>query len=842
MPLIALSPRHAPVRLLYACTGLLILVLLAMNVAVILHLRERELHRKDDKMAIFSLILAEQADRSFETIDLVISSVAERIVVEGVTDSASFDQRMANHDIYDLLREKIVGIPQLDAIIIFGNDGAIINSSRAWPTADVRIDDRLYFKAVKADPNLTTYVTEPIKNRTTGAWTIYLAHRVSGKNGEFLGLVIGAIGLRYFEDFYRAISLGEGSSVALLRLDGLTLTRFPRTDTIGQTFANAELLLNGGTAAVLRHVSPVNGQMGIVAVHRLANYPVIALATQTEVAALADWRETAQLMSLGAFGGALSIAAAGFAFGRQWTQKAAIAASQAELRRHEDRTEAMRATADVARATALKMTYAAEHDFLTGLPNRMLLNDRTNQAIAMAQRRQKHVAALFMDLDGFKHINDSLGHQIGDKLLQSIAQRLLGCVRGSDTVSRQGGDEFVVLLAEVDRPEDAGIMAAKIVRAVAGVHSIDRHDVHVNVSITARKILRAVADVHSVDHHDLHITASIGISIYPEDGPDAETLIKNADTAMYQAKENGRQSFQFFSPEMNVRAVRRQLIEEGLRKALERREFALHYQPTVDLRTGTITGAEALLRWTHPTLGSVPPAQFIPVAEDCGLILPIGAWALREACEQARYWTDAGLTVGTMAVNVSPVQLRDKDFLESLFAVLKTTRLDPGSLVLELTETVLMKHAESAASTLHTLREKGVQVAIDDFGTGYSSLNYLRKLPLDVLKIDKSFISQISTANDDNAIVIAVIAMARSLRLRVVAEGVETLEELAFLRVHQCDEAQGYYFSKPVVPRQFAELLKSGLPESAGIPRRGATSGLPTVEAESARRSPEEVR
>ena len=270
-------------------------------------------------------------------------------------------------------------------------------------------------------------------------------------------------------------------------------------------------------------------------------------------------------------------------------------------------------------AMARQMAHSAEHDFLTGLPNRMLLNDRIGQAIALAPRHTKNVAVLFLDLDGFKHINDSLGHPIGDKLLQSIAKRLVDCVRGSDTVSRQGGDEFVVLLSEVEQAEDA--------------------------AITARRMLQAVAEPHSIDQHDLHVTASIGVSVYPDDGLDAETLIKNADTAMYQAKENGRQSFQFFKPAMNVRAVERQSIEEGLRRALERREFALHYQPKINLTTGAITGAEALIRWMHPTRGSVSPVDFIPVAEDCGLILPIGAWVLREACEQARAWIDVGLPV-----------------------------------------------------------------------------------------------------------------------------------------------------------------------------------------------------
>jgi diguanylate cyclase (GGDEF)-like protein/PAS domain S-box-containing protein len=461
----------------------------------------------------------------------------------------------------------------------------------------------------------------------------------------------------------------------------------------------------------------------------------------------------------------------------------------------------------ITQAMALEISHSAQHDILTGLPNRTLLHDRVGRAIALAERRGSKVAVLSLDLDGFKHINDSLGHSVGDRLLQSMGERLAACVRVSDTVSRQGGDEFVVLLSEVEELEDAG---------------------H-----TAARMLQAVAQIQSIDQHDLHITTSIGVSVFPDDGPDAETLIKNADTAMYQAKENGRQSYQFFKPAMNERAVQRQSIEESLRRALERQEFTLHYQPKVNLRTGAVTGAEALIRWTHPTRGSISPAEFIPIAEECGLILPIGAWVLREACGQARAWADAGLPARTMAVNVSAIEFRGEGFLEGLFSILEETRLDPASLELELTESVLIKRADSAASLLHALRQRGVQVAIDDFGTGYSSLSYLRKFPVDALKIDQSFVRQIGAAGEDTTIVTAVIAMARSLRLRVVAEGVETQEAAAFLRALQCDEAQGYYFSRPVPPQAFAKLLQNGIAEADCIQRQKASSAPDRAAAQS---------
>jgi diguanylate cyclase (GGDEF)-like protein/PAS domain S-box-containing protein len=443
--------------------------------------------------------------------------------------------------------------------------------------------------------------------------------------------------------------------------------------------------------------------------------------------------------------------------------------------------EELAESAYAARTMAQQMTHLAEHDSLTGLPNRLLLSDRVGQSVKLAQRNLCQVALLFLDLDGFKHINDSLGHAIGDKLLQSIATRLTDCLRAPDTISRLGGDEFVVLLPEVRQPEDA--------------------------AMTATRLLQTLAEGHSIGGHDLHMTTSIGVSVYPEDGLDAETLIKNADTAMYQAKENGHQSYQFFRPAMNARAVERQSIEEDLRRALKRQEFTLHYQPKINVATAAITGVEALIRWTHPTRGSVPPVQFIPVAEDCGLILPIGAWVIHQACAQAQAWMDAGMPVITMAVNVSALQFQNEKFLEELFAILDDTGLDPRYLELELTESALMKHAELAASILSTLRAVGVRVTVDDFGTGYSSLSYLRKFPLDALKIDQSFVRQIATIPDETAIVRAMINMGRSLNLRVIAEGVETQDQLDFLKIHQCDEAQGYFFSPPIPSQQFARLI-----------------------------------
>jgi diguanylate cyclase (GGDEF)-like protein/PAS domain S-box-containing protein len=441
-----------------------------------------------------------------------------------------------------------------------------------------------------------------------------------------------------------------------------------------------------------------------------------------------------------------------------------------------------------ARAMTVQMTHSAQHDLVTNLPNRLLLNDRITQSIALARRKKRPVAVIFLDLDHFKFVNDSLGHATGDKLLQSVSKRLLATVRGSDTVSRQGGDEFVILLSEIAHSEDAATSAAKI--------------------------LLALNAPHSIMGQDLHIDGSIGVSLYPEDGQDAETLIKNADTAMYHAKENGRNNFQFFTPEMNLKAVRRQSLEGSLRHALEREEFLLHYQPKVDLQTGEITGVEALIRWQQTDRGLLFPSQFVAIAEDCGLILPIGRWVLREACRQARAWQDAGLPFKRISINVSAVEFRDKGFVEGVRTILSETGLEARYLDLELTEGVLMKDAESTAAVLRELKLLGVHLAVDDFGTGYSSLSYLQQFPIDVLKIDKSFVHQISGELSDSAIVSAIIEMGKSLKHRVIAEGIETGEQLAFLKARHCAEGQGYLFSRPVAAAQLADLLQTGIPEN----------------------------
>ncbi|HEX7965886.1 MAG TPA: EAL domain-containing protein [Gammaproteobacteria bacterium] len=426
----------------------------------------------------------------------------------------------------------------------------------------------------------------------------------------------------------------------------------------------------------------------------------------------------------------------------------------------------------------------AHYDSLTGLPNRALLRDRLGQAMHDARRRDAKLAVMYLDLDRFKNVNDSLGHETGDKLLKTVSMRLRECMRDSDTISRQGGDEFLLILRDV---ADA--------TAVARV---------------AEKLQEAVARPAQIDEYELHITPSIGISLFPDDAVEIDALIRNADAAMYHAKENGRFNFQFFTPEMNTRAYERLSLEGSLRQAIERQEFHLHYQPQVDLRSGRIMGVEALLRWNRNGQGAVPPSVFVPVLESSGMIGSVGEWVLREACRQNREWQRQGFEPLPIAVNLSAIQFNRRNMADTISAILAETGLEPRWLELEFTESAVMYDTREVGNIIKRLDDLGVQLALDDFGTGYSSLSYLRRFHLDKLKIDQSFVRDIGVDADDAAIVTAIIGMARNLKVSAVAEGVETRAQWEFLKAHGCDGMQGYLFSKPLPADELAELLKSG--------------------------------
>jgi diguanylate cyclase (GGDEF)-like protein len=423
----------------------------------------------------------------------------------------------------------------------------------------------------------------------------------------------------------------------------------------------------------------------------------------------------------------------------------------------------------------------AAHDCLTGLPNSLLLNDRLTQAIAAARRHGQFLAVLCVNIDRFKNVNDALGHEIGNHLLRSIAARLIASVRASDTVSRQQGGEFVVLLPELNDAEDA--------------------------SLCAQKILASLGMPHCIEKHDLQITATIGIAVFPDDGCDAEALVRNASVAMSNAKEQGHDSYAFFKPHMNEHAIERRFLECGLRQALQRQEFVLYFQPQMDLQTEAIVGAEALIRWRRPQRGLALPTEFMPVAEQSGYIIQIGSWALREACRQARGWREADRAPLPVGINVSAAELRSKDFVESVRAILSETGMPPQRLELEITELALEDNGRSIAAVLRELGDMGVRVALDHFGAGSSSLTHLKRYPIDAVKIDASLVQGLRACDDNADIVNAVISAANSFHLRVVAQGIETREQLFALRSLQCRAGQGRYFHEPLPANEFAKLL-----------------------------------
>jgi diguanylate cyclase (GGDEF)-like protein/PAS domain S-box-containing protein len=427
--------------------------------------------------------------------------------------------------------------------------------------------------------------------------------------------------------------------------------------------------------------------------------------------------------------------------------------------------------------------YMAHHDALTGLPNRRLMQDRLNQAIMQARRKQRHVAVLFIDLDRFKLVNDTLGHDSGDYVLKDVARRLATCVREVDTVSREGGDEFVIVLPDLEKPESARIVA--------------------------EKILRELAKPMDIGGQEVHVTPSIGISHYPNDATDVNHLLKHADTAMYQAKDAGRNTVRFFTGDLNFLLAKRLEVEVRLRKAIENEEFFLRYQPQVDIATGRITGMEALLRWNDPERGEILPQEFVSVAEELGLIVQLGEWAFRTACRQVRVWADEGIADVAVSVNISPRQFMSSRLVPSLLAIVRETGADPNRLELEITETMVMRNLDQSIEVLRQLRAVGMKVAVDDFGMGYSSLGQLARLPANSLKIDRSFVTQAVDDPSSGSITEAIIAMARRLKLRVTAEGVETRAQLEFLRANQCDAFQGFLFSRPVTSLEATAMLRA---------------------------------
>jgi diguanylate cyclase (GGDEF)-like protein len=879
--------RNRPIRYLILCGAALIAAIVIGTAIMASNLRDRALSDSERELKNTALILAEQIDRSFQAVDLVQSSVIEKIQALGITSSEDYARRMSGQDVHLMLKASTSGVVQAYAISLINSDGRLINFSRSWPAPEIDVADRTFFKAIKSGPRVTSYISESSHNRTDGAWTLFLARRVTAANGEFLGLVLGAVELSYFDKFFASIALGEGSSIALYRSDGILLTRFPQAESfIGKTFTSPLNALGGSDSATIHFVGQIGGKDRLLAVHRLADFPMFISVGVDTSAALAIWQKQTNVL-LGAGGlAALTVAIMFFLFVRQQAQAHSLSTQRLALEKqrldtainnisqglvmfdaaerlvvcndryiemyglsreivkpgfpfrellqcraeagsglhlvrnkdgevisdpeqyrarllaagevtnvvfemtdgrevsvtnspltaggwvstHEDITERRRAEA--------KIAYMAQHDALTELPNRLRLYEQLGQTL-LRSKRGEHVAVFCLDLDRFKDVNDAHGHPVGDLLLKSVADRLRQCVRDTDVVARLGGDEFAIMQAGASQPTEATSLASRLIEAIGAPYALGSHQVTVEVSI--------------------------GIALAPGDGLEAEQLLKNADLALYRAKSDGRGLYRFFEPEMDARMQARRTLEMDLRKAIVNGEFELFYQPLVDMKTEYVTGFEALIRWHHPERGMIPPLDFIAVAEDTGLIVPIGDWVLRQACAEAATWpSDVKI-----AVNLSPVQFKSKGLLPSVISALAASGLSPNRLELEITESVLLQDSDVTLAVLHELRGLGIRISMDDFGTGYSSLSYLRKFPFDKIKIDQSFIFAMSDHNDSLAIVRAVIAMGSGLGIATTAEGVETREQFKQLKLEGCTEVQGHLFSAPRPAAEVNGLLAS---------------------------------
>jgi diguanylate cyclase (GGDEF)-like protein len=647
---------------------------------------------------------------------------------------------------------------------VVNRNGDIIASTR--PDNPLPSADRGYLPILRRSDAL--WVGDPQNNLASDDWTLQFGRSLMTADGEFEGAVLLEVDASYFVSGYDAAQLGNNGVLALLGTDGMfrarrTGEKMQAGDRVDYSSVVPAATDADPTASVA--LNTWDGVRRYTTAQQLYEFPLAVVVGLSEDERLAAVRSSGRVYLWRASVGSVLLISLTALLGRLSWQLARSRVRESEAKvRHAQRIE-----------------YLAYHDGLTGLPNRSLFNKLLAQSITQAHRQGGRLAVAFIDLDRFKQINDTLGHEAGDELLQEVAKRLKAILRGSDVVSRLGGDEFVVLLTDLQEEKYA--------------------------ATAAQKIIATIAEPFVLLGHEFRVTASIGISIYPHDGPDEQTLTKNADVAMYQAKEEGKNNFKFYSEKLNANSLERLALESSLRHALERREFQLHYQPKRDMSSGQITGTEALLRWQHPDLGLVAPMRFIPVAEETGLIVPIGKWVLHTACAQNVAWRKQGLPRLSIAINLTARQFADENLLRDVAAALEATGMEAALLEIEINESLLIRDVASTLRILTALKALGVRIAIDDFGTGYSSLSTLQRFPLDTVKIDRSFIRNLASPTDNTALTEAIITMGKHLSLTVVAQGVETKEQADFLHKHACDELQGFYFNKPMPAAEVTELL-----------------------------------
>jgi diguanylate cyclase (GGDEF)-like protein len=679
-----------------------------------------------------------------------------------------YESKGTNADLATLEAKNLLVPDLLFVVSVVNSDGVVIASTHPG---------EISLNPVQADlsglrSSDALWVDKPRADQASENWTLRFGRRFSTANGTFGGAVLVTVDASYFVSGYDPAELGTNGMLGLLGIDGVF--RAIRTgDAIfaGRVvnYAHEVPGADQGDPSVSLSVNSWDGVRRYTGTQQLYEFPLAVIVGLSEEEQLGvAHRDIQRYLWRAIISSGLLLMLAAVLGRMSW-----------QLARGRERENEAKLT------YALRVEYLAYHDGLTTLPNRSLFNKLLSQAISQAHRYNKQLAVAFIDLDRFKQINDTLGHESGDALLKEVACRLKTCLRDSDIVARLGGDEFVVLLTELTEEAYAATVA--------------------------QKIILAIAKPFSVLGQDFRVTASIGISTYPRDGLDEQALTKNADIAMYKAKEDGKNKFQFYSEKLNANSLERLTLESSLRHALERREFQLYYQAKRDIASGQITGMEALLRWQHPDLGMVAPMKFIPVAEETGLIVPIGRWVISTACQQNVAWQKQGLARVSIAVNLTARQFYDENLLPDIASILKSSGMESQLLEIEIHESLLIHDIERTLSILTGLKAIGIRIAIDDFGAGYSSLSSLQRFPLNTIKIDRSFMRDIATLEEDKSLTAAIIAMGKSLSLTVVAQGVETKEQADFLREHCCDELQGFYFKRPVSATEFTELLKAQL-------------------------------
>jgi diguanylate cyclase (GGDEF)-like protein len=873
--------RRGPIRWLILCGVLLIVAIVTGTAFMVGNFRERALNSSERELENTVLLLARHFDQQFEDAEVIQNSLVEHIYAAGITTPEDYRRQMSGRDVHLMLKARLSAMSYVGAVNLFDSDGRIVNASGVWPTPDVSVADRTYFKVFTSGPQSPTVLIEPVYSRVSGVWTTIIARKVTGTDGEFLGVISRGIEPAHFEKFFASLALGDSAAISMFDREGTLLARYPHNEAmIGRSFKGGPLLqlvqskqADHGTT---RLKSPIDGEDRVGAVRRLSNFPIMIAATTAVSTALADWREQTRFLIGIATLSAVVVAVILFLIVRLISRQHQVAQRRLalekqrldtavnnmtqgllffdsshrlvicnqryvemfgvsrdvvkpgctfrELLMHREETgtftddvdeycaaiqrnmakgvvfQKILDTADGRSIQVLyqplidggwvttledfterrrsdeRIAHLAHYDALTDLPNRGLFRDRLERELRKISRSGQ-LAVLYIDIDEFKSVNDSLGHPIGDELLKAMASRLSGCIRDTDFVARLGGDEFAIVQTGVESPADVMDLVIRIYEAIRAPYECLGHQL--------------VTD------------ASIGIALAPQDGTDLDQLLKNADLAMYGAKSDGRRTYRFFERVMDARVRARRALELDLRQAIVDGGFTIEYQPIVDLRSGAVSGCEALLRWRHPERGMVSPAEFIPVAEEIGLISQLGEWVLASACVEAAAWPDHI----KLAVNVSPVQFRNHTLALHVAGALASSGLAANRLELEITEAVLIRDDEAALAILHQLRAVGVRIALDDFGTGYSSLSYLQRFPFDKIKIDRCFVNDIAEPDGSAPIVQAVVNIASARNMTTTAEGVETEQQKELLRALGCTEMQGYLFSAAKPAAEVRRLL-----------------------------------